>query len=64
MVEIVELCLFAVAVVLVFAGARSDFWFAFGVGLLAQTSLMLTFDLIAERRAVAYVAALRDAGPT
>lgn len=58
-VKIVELLVFAAGVILAYAAKRSDFAFAIGVGLVAQASLLLVFDLIAARRAERYVELLR-----
>jgi hypothetical protein len=57
-VKLVELALILVGVGLVYARRASDFSFAVGVGLIAQCSLLLVFDLIAERRAELYLTAL------
>lgn len=58
-IKIVELVIIGAGVVLVYALRRNDFAFAAGIGCIAQGATMLLFDLIAERRAEPYVAALR-----
>jgi hypothetical protein len=60
LIKIVELVLFASGVALTYVMRSSAFAFAAGVGLVAQTSLMLLFDLFAERRAEPYVRALEQ----
>lgn len=60
-IKVVEVALIALGAGLAWSLQRSDFWFAFGVGLVMQATVMLVFDLFAERRAGPYVAALRSA---
>lgn len=59
-VKIVELLVFAAGVTVAYAARRSDFAFSVGVGCVAQASLLLVFDLIAERRAERYLDLLRS----
>jgi len=56
-IKIVELALFAAGVAMTYAMRSGGF--AFGVGLVAQSSLMLVFDLFAEARAEPYLRALQ-----
>jgi len=58
-IKIVELVVFVLGVVLTYAFARHPFAFAAGLGCIAQASVLLLFDLLAEHRAEPYVAALR-----
>ena len=58
-VKVAELVLLATGVALTYALRSSHFAFAVGVGLIAQCGALLVFDLIAERRAEPYLAALR-----
>jgi hypothetical protein len=63
-IKIVEVVLIALGAGLAWSLSRSDFWFAFGVGLVVQATVMLVFDLFAERRAGPYVEALAHASPS
>ncbi|MBT9560556.1 MAG: hypothetical protein IV100_31315 [Myxococcales bacterium] len=63
-IKAVEVALIALGAGLAWSLSRSDFWFAFGVGLVMQATVMLVFDLFAERRAGPYVAALTHAQPS
>ena len=58
-VKVIELLVFAGGVFVAYRSRSSDFGFAIGVGLIAQSSLLLVFDLIAARRAERYVELLR-----
>jgi len=58
----VEIALLAGGIALSFAAGRRELWFGVACGLIAQASLMLLFDLFAERRAALYVEALRRLG--
>jgi hypothetical protein len=60
-VKLAELVLIAAGVGLTYALRSSNFAFSAGVGLIAQCSLLLLFDLIAERRAEPYFEALGGA---
>ena len=60
-VKIVELVIFALGVALTYTMRRNEFAFAAGVGCVAQASVILLFDLFAERRAEPYLEALRQA---
>lgn len=65
-VEVVEVVLWIAGAVLVFAFRHSQAAFSVGLGLILQTSAILAMDLIAERRAHVYTAALNrmpDAAP-
>jgi hypothetical protein len=64
-IVVVELVLIGVGVGLTYVAGRRDVVFAVGVGLIAQASLLLVFDLFAVRRAERYVDLLRTvaAGP-
>lgn len=57
-IKIVELVLIVVGVGLTHAFAHRPAIHAVGVGLIIQATVMLVFDLTAERRAVPYVEAL------
>lgn len=59
-VEVVEIALWAVGVILVFAFRHRPAAFSVGLGLILQCSAMLVMDLVAERRALAYTAALQS----
>jgi hypothetical protein len=54
----VEIALFAAGAALALFAGRRDLGFSVGAGLIAQSSLMLLFDLFAERRAERYLEAL------
>jgi len=51
----IEILLLTTGIVLTFALRRSDLWYAVGIGLIIQASLMLVLDLFAERRADEYL---------
>ncbi len=51
----IEIALLAVGILLTLVLRRSDLWYAVGIGLVIQSSLMLVLDLFAERRADEYL---------
>lgn len=60
-VERVELALLVVGVVLALAGKGAPVAWGVGTGMVVQASVMLAFDLLAERRGAAWLDALRGA---
>ncbi len=56
--KVIEIVLLAGGIVLSFAFANTMTWYSVAIGLIAQSSIMLVFDLFAEKRAHEYVAAL------
>ncbi|MEZ4436675.1 MAG: hypothetical protein R3F65_30105 [bacterium] len=60
-IKIVELVIIALGVALTYAFAHRPAIHAVGIGLIIQATVMLVFDLTAERRAVPYVDALHEA---
>jgi hypothetical protein len=53
--KIAEIALLAVGIALTYALRARIGWYSVGVGCIAQASLMLVFDLLAEHRAEVYV---------
>jgi hypothetical protein len=51
----IEIALLATGILLTFLLRHSDAWYAVGIGLIIQSSLMLVLDLFAERRADEYL---------
>ena len=51
----VEIVLIFIGAILYFAFPNSDFWRGFGLGLLIQSSIVLTLDYFAERRGFIYL---------
>jgi hypothetical protein len=56
--KVIEVVLLAIGIVLSYAFAQNMTWYSIAIGLIAQSSIMLVFDLFAEKRAHEYVAAL------
>jgi hypothetical protein len=51
----IEIALLAAGIALAFALRGKDLWYAVGLGLIIQSSLMLVLDLFAEKRAGDYL---------
>lgn len=51
----IEILLLVAGIGLVLVLRRNDLWYAVGIGLIIQSSLMLVMDLFAERRADEYL---------
>lgn len=51
----IEIVLLATGIALVLALRGKDLWYAVGIGLIIQSSLMLVLDLFAEKRADDYL---------
>jgi hypothetical protein len=56
--KLIEVLLLAVGIILSYAFSQSMTWYSIAIGLIAQASIMLLFDLFAEKRAHEYAAAL------
>jgi hypothetical protein len=63
-IKLTELLVLAAGILATYAFPKSDFAFSVGVGCVAQASLLLVFDLFAERRAAHYVELLRALSTT
>lgn len=51
----VEVAFVVIGLLLIFFVPTREFWLGIGVGMLLQGALMLTADIFAERRAIAYI---------
>jgi hypothetical protein len=56
----IEIALLAAGIALTFAFRQREQLYGAGIGLILQASLMLVFDLVAERRADTYMALIRE----
>jgi hypothetical protein len=63
-IKITEMLVLTAGILATYAFPRSDFAFSVGAGCVAQASLLLVFDLFAERRAAHYVDLLRALSTT
>jgi hypothetical protein len=61
--KLVELCIFALGVLLTYAFAHREFVYSIGIGCVAQGAFMLVLDLFAEHRGDAYMHALKLVQP-
>ncbi len=59
----IEIALLAIGVILTYALRDRMTWYAVGTGCIAQSALMLVFDLVAEHRADLYVEHIRRLVP-
>jgi hypothetical protein len=62
-IEVVEVALLAAGIALTLVMKSRLAWWGVGMGLVLQASVMLVFDLMAERRGEVYFAALNAAPP-
>lgn len=56
--KLIEVMLLTVGIILSYACRQTMTWYAIAIGLIAQSAIMLVFDLFAEKRAYEYVGAL------
>ncbi len=57
--KMVEIALAIIGLLLTYLLHEMMFWYAFGIGLLAQAGIVLVLDLLAERRGEMYLNAIR-----
>jgi hypothetical protein len=56
--KLIEVMLLTVGIILSYACRQTMTWYSIAIGLIAQSAIMLVFDLFAEKRAYEYVGAL------
>lgn len=61
--KVIEIALLAAGIVLTYALRGRMSWYSIGIGCIAQSALMLVFDLVAEHRADVYVDHIRRLVP-
>ena len=58
--KMIEIALAIIGLLHTYMLHEKMFWYAFGIGLLAQAGVMLVLDLLAEQRGDAYLNAVRS----
>jgi hypothetical protein len=61
--KLIEIALAITGLALTYLLRGNAFWYAFGVGLLAQAGIMLVLDLLAEQRGEVYLNAVKSLVP-